>query len=1028
MIKIALPSAFDELGLAPTIKALTDDLADLWTSDKAEWVVGYSGGKDSTATLSLVWRMLAGLPPEARNRPVHVITTDTMVENPVVSAWVNRSHEAMAKAAQEQGLPIVPHRLQPAITDTFWVSLIGKGYAAPRPMFRWCTDRLKIKPSNAFITNLCSKGQVILVLGTRKAESAARARTMTRLERGRTRDRLSPNASLPGSLVCSPIEDWSNDDVWLFLLQGGNPWNFTNRDLLTMYRGASADNECPLVVETGTPSCGDSRFGCWTCTMVEQDKSMSAMIQNDEEKSWMEPMLDLRNELDLTDDRHLRDHRRMNGLVQLHKGRLVPGPYTQATRAHWLKRVLEVQAQVRQNAPEDVRDLALITQAELHEIRRQWVIEKHEVEDLLPQVYLNATGQPYPGPDLNPGALLSDPQDRALLLEACGGDQARYLLLRDLLDVERQFHPLDRRKGLHKAIDQTFRKHSHPDPHEALAFALDRDAALHPPPPAPPPPPQLSLFAPDEPREPLPPGTGPLLARCRLFLAPDPPKAPDRPPDLTGRLFWMPLRRPTEGTFCVPRGRESRLGEPLAPGVLSCGGKWVFWGCVSWRLEERWLSTLNGSSERPGTNRRVLPGNQGQVHIIVLLRPLASGRGVGVPREVFWSWVFDGSSGCGSDRAPCAVPPARAPLSGVPPPGPRLGTVSGSMGQGIGFTGLSRKVRGNRRNLFTEHRTRVRFTFTGPSAGQGALNMPKIDFPAAFETFTFGVEIETSGYDREQVAQKLAGALGWTARRPSNPGYYDRWEVVMGDGRVWTCMKDGSIQGPTGTEVVSPILKGEADVAILQDVTAALASMGCKSTAALGCGIHVHVGVKALSAAALGRLAKLVAKQDQVLRVAVGVDSARGRWCKPLSQEHVEKLGKAQDRGELAQAWYGVSSEEEAREESREHYNQSRYHGLNLHSVFYTGRNTAEFRYFNGTLDAFEVAAYVRLCVGLVNFANQAKSVSTKDRGSHVRGIKTDWLFFLNCTLGMKGNEYKNARLCLAKGLPRTGGLSGVAA
>src|SRR5690606_34784092 len=171
-------------------------------------------------------------------------------------------------------MPFSAHRLTPEPENTFWVTLIGRGYPAPRPKFRWCTERLKIMPSNSFITGIVhSAGEAVLVLGTRKAESAARSRAMERHERLRIRDRLSPNASLPGSLVYSPIEDWTNDDVWLFLMQVTNRWGINNRDLLTMYQGASSDGECPLVVDSSTPSCGDSRFGCWVCTLVDRDKS-----------------------------------------------------------------------------------------------------------------------------------------------------------------------------------------------------------------------------------------------------------------------------------------------------------------------------------------------------------------------------------------------------------------------------------------------------------------------------------------------------------------------------------------------------------------------------------------------------------------------------------------------------------------------------------------------------------------------------------------------------------------------------------
>src|SRR5450759_710844 len=391
-------SAFDDDGFAGTVDAMVVQTQQLYLADGVPWVVGYSGGKDSTAVLQLVWLALAGLAVEQRTKPVHVISTDTLVENPVVAAWVSHSLEVLAEAATRDGLPITPHRLTPAVSDTFWVNLIGRGYPAPRPKFRWCTERLKIKPSNTFIREMVrSHGEAILVLGTRKAESSGRSHRMTALESRRVRDLLSPNDSLPNCLVYSPVENWSNDDVWTFLMQSPNPWGYSNKELLTMYQGASPYGECPLVVDASTPSCGDSRFGCWTCTLVDKDKSMSAMIQNDEEKEWMLPLLDLRNALDVADDRHLRDFRRMNGSVQLFHDKPIPGPYTQEARERWLQRLLEAQAWIRQNGPDYVRSLELVTLAELEEIRRLWVVDKHEFEDHLPGIYAAAIGEPYPG-------------------------------------------------------------------------------------------------------------------------------------------------------------------------------------------------------------------------------------------------------------------------------------------------------------------------------------------------------------------------------------------------------------------------------------------------------------------------------------------------------------------------------------------------------------------------------------------------------------------------------------------------------
>src|SRR4051812_36515028 len=306
----------------------------------------------------------------------------------------------MGKAAGEQGLPVVPHKLTPEVMDTFWVNLIGKGYPAPRQKFRWCTDRLKIQPSNKFIREVVrSYGEAILVLGTWKAESQRRALTMSKHGEKRVRDRLTPNASLPNSLGYTPIEDWTNDDVWLFLMQVKNPWGHDNKSLLGMYQGATEGGECPLVVDTTTPSCGTSRFGCWVCTVVEKDRSMEAMIKNDEEKVWMTPLLELRNELgDFAADRQRRDFRRMSGRVQLFHGRPIPGPYKKTWREHWLRRVLQAQRKARELGPPEVSELQLIAPDELHEIRRIWLYEKHEFEDALPRIYLEETGLPFEKP------------------------------------------------------------------------------------------------------------------------------------------------------------------------------------------------------------------------------------------------------------------------------------------------------------------------------------------------------------------------------------------------------------------------------------------------------------------------------------------------------------------------------------------------------------------------------------------------------------------------------------------------------
>ena len=478
----AAVSAFTASGLNDTVAAMAAEIAELYLTDAIPWVVGYSGGKDSTAVLQLVWAAVASVPRERRRKPIYVISTDTLVENPIVALWVSKSLETMAAAARDQDLPLTSHRLTPANENTFWVNLIGRGYPAPRPKFRWCTERLKIMPSTEFITSVVQRyGEAILVLGTRKTESAARARTMDRYEKARTRHRLSPNGSLANSYIYTPIEDWSNDDVWMYLMQIPNPWGYDNKDLLTMYQGASPDGECPLVVDASTPSCGDSRFGCWVCTMVEQDRSMAAMIQNDDEKQWMLPLLDLRNRLDPPKtpdgDRALRDFRRMNGTVQLFRDRPIPGPYTQQARESWLRQVLLAQCHIRTHGPEAVRHIDLITFPELEAIRRIWVVEKHEIEDSLPRIYTEATCEPYPGPRLDDNAVLGA-EEVGLLRELCADDHLHFELVRELLATEKRHKNMLRRAGIFDAFERAFRRSFFAGEEDAVDRARGRRDAL----------------------------------------------------------------------------------------------------------------------------------------------------------------------------------------------------------------------------------------------------------------------------------------------------------------------------------------------------------------------------------------------------------------------------------------------------------------------------------------------------------------------------------------------------------------------
>lgn len=463
--------------MATPVETIIKEIQAIYLSDGLPWVIGYSGGKDSTASLQLVWTAIAQLPLEQRKKDIHVISTDTLVENPVIAAWVDHSLQCIGVAAKEQQLRIYPHRLTPALENRFWVNLIGKGYPAPRNRFRWCTDRLKISASTKFIQELSeANNEAILVLGQRRGESQARDKVMDHYN-GSTRDRLSRNKDpkLSRVWVYLPVETWTSDDVWEYIITEPNPWGIDNQELFNIYRGATPDAECPIVVDSSTPSCGDSRFGCYVCTMVSQDKSMQAMIQNDDQKAWMQPILDFRNQHLSTSDWDVRDFQRMNGQIKLMNGELIHGPYLQAHRAKLLEELLRTQKIVRAAKVPGFDRIELVSQDELDEIRRIWVEDKGEIEDLVPQIYERVFGESYPGKAMEPVPLESDDlqmlKEVAAELEPDAVDRL-YRLTRSLLAVQFQSMQSQKRSKHLDRLESVLASNAFRTEEEALSFAL----------------------------------------------------------------------------------------------------------------------------------------------------------------------------------------------------------------------------------------------------------------------------------------------------------------------------------------------------------------------------------------------------------------------------------------------------------------------------------------------------------------------------------------------------------------------------
>lgn len=446
------PSIFDHRNLDD----IHQEIREVYLSDNRPWVLGYSGGKDSTTALQLVWYAIAELPEEKRTKPVFVISSDTLVETPVIKDYITRAHERINEAARKANLPITAVMLYPRIEDTFWVNLIGKGYPAPSIMFRWCTERLKIKTADRFILNSVTEyGEVVLILGVRKEESATRAQVINLYQIDNSK--LSHHSRFPQSYVYTPIVEFSVDDIWTYLLQKPCPWGSNNRDLLAMYRNA-ADGECPLVVDDTTPPCGNSRFGCWTCTVVLKDRSMEAMIESGED--WMEPLLDFRNllaETQIPEKKHIyRDYKRLDGKVKAKKDGtgIVRGPYKFSFLQELFRKLLEIQKQVRETGPDP--NYTLILPEEIMEIRRIWLTTKGDWRDSAALIYEEVMGEKLAWVKDDLGSYSQE--EGRILDRVCERHGVPPLLVTRLLDLEQQLQGMCKRSSIYVRMDQILGK------------------------------------------------------------------------------------------------------------------------------------------------------------------------------------------------------------------------------------------------------------------------------------------------------------------------------------------------------------------------------------------------------------------------------------------------------------------------------------------------------------------------------------------------------------------------------------------
>jgi DNA sulfur modification protein DndC len=414
------------------------------------WIIGFSGGKDSTVLLTLVWTALKRFKentehPFQLKRPVYVVCNDTLVENPIISNYVDEVLQKIEVAAREQDLPIFVRKTTPKLEESFWINILGKGYPVPNNKFRWCTDRLKIKPTSNFLHEQIDEiGEAIVLLGTRYEESVNREKTMKKNEiEG---ERLSKHNTSPNTFVYAPIKEMVLEEIWYIINAVPSPWGYDNEILFQIYADASADDyECPTVVTNKKhSSCGQSRFGCWTCTVVKKDKSMSALIQNGQE--WMKPLLKFRDRL--VENRNISDNRmttRRNGAPAIDETGHHQGNYTPKYRADTLKELLMTQKRVQEDKPH----ISLISNQELIAIQVTWnrdMIFDYSVSDIYREIY---------GKDINTsGSDHQVDQEKKLLQDICLDEPGYVDLIDNLIELQDSKSLMVTKYGIHNDIEK----------------------------------------------------------------------------------------------------------------------------------------------------------------------------------------------------------------------------------------------------------------------------------------------------------------------------------------------------------------------------------------------------------------------------------------------------------------------------------------------------------------------------------------------------------------------------------------------
>lgn len=426
----------------------------VYKHDERPWLIGYSGGKDSTLLVALVYEAMKRLKDAGAelSKRVYIITSDTMVENPIVRNYMHSSSNSINEAAEMDELNILATVIYPEDDQTFWSRVIGLGYPTPEPPgFRWCTERLKINPMNTFVNDrIKESGEIIILLGVRKGESLTRQKTITAREiEGKL---LNMHNDIPNAYVYNPITEIPNDLVWEFLLKGNckSPWGTDMKYLFNLYQGENLGEEKSVLGEVDRdkiPVTGNSRFGCWCCTMVKEDKSLQNFINKStgEDVRILTLLRDFRNKLlEMREDSTLRDSKRRNGTIyRKADGTLGLGPFTLEARRMILEGLLDL---------ENKTGLELITIGELKVIDRMWDEEGDLSCRRLVDSYYKVKGKKLPWDDYKTPRF--DPEAISAIEEVADKyDIPVELITKLIVSVDENKH-ITRNNKMQKAFDQ----------------------------------------------------------------------------------------------------------------------------------------------------------------------------------------------------------------------------------------------------------------------------------------------------------------------------------------------------------------------------------------------------------------------------------------------------------------------------------------------------------------------------------------------------------------------------------------------